>query len=94
MRKLAFLIVGVAFFSLSAAARADVSGQLARGLSFCGEEVPLNRNEVYQAVDQNLVLLSEAQSRVWLALKRSGRFLPTVEQALARLHEVAPTPRT
>jgi hypothetical protein len=55
-----------------------------RDLDFCGESVPLNRAEVFKAVDQSLVLLTEAKSRVWLTLRRSPRFLPLVEEALAQ----------
>jgi len=61
---------------------ADLSQHLSRPLTFCGEAVPLNQNEVYQAVDQNLLLLSEAKSRVWLTLRRAGRFLPALEAEL------------
>jgi len=53
-------------------------------LDFCGEPVPLNQPEVYKAVDQNLMLLAEARGRTWLTLRRSPRFLPLVEKALAQ----------
>ena len=66
------------------AAAADYAGDLAKGLEFCGELVPLNRPEVFKAVDQNLILLAEARSRVWLTLRRAPRFLPLVERELAR----------
>jgi hypothetical protein len=55
-----------------------------RRLDFCGEPVPLNQAEVFKAVDQNLMLLAEARGRVWLTLRRSPRFLPLVENALAQ----------
>ncbi len=85
MRKITFLISFIAMsLALSMAARADVSGHLAKGFDFCGEKVQLNRDEVYQAVDQSLTLLSESKSRVFLALKRSGRFLSIVEDALKK----------
>jgi len=67
-----------------AAAAADLSQHLSRPLSFGGEPVPLNQNEVYQSVDQNLLLLSEAKSRVWLTMRRAGRFLPAVEAELKK----------
>ena len=54
------------------------------GLNFCGEPVPLNQAEVFKAVDQNLILLTEARSRIWLTLRRSPRFLPVVEKVLAQ----------
>jgi hypothetical protein len=64
------------------AALADASARLSRGFSFCGEPVPLNQGEIFEAVDQNLLLLSEARSRVWMSLRRAGRFKPLVEGAL------------
>ncbi|MDR0356395.1 MAG: transglycosylase SLT domain-containing protein [Deltaproteobacteria bacterium] len=51
-------------------------------LSFGGEKVPLSRPEVHESVDQQLLLLSEAKSRVWLTLRRSSRYLPIIENAL------------
>lgn len=63
---------------------ADVTRHLSRSLNFCGEAVPLNQPEIYQAVDQNLILLAEAKSRVWLTLRRSSRYLPVVTQELNR----------
>lgn len=82
MPVLAFL----AFLAILTAgtALADHSRHLNKSLSFCGEAVPLNRSEVYQAVDQNLVLLAEAKSRVWLALRRSGRFQGVVATELKK----------
>ncbi|MDR1297945.1 MAG: transglycosylase SLT domain-containing protein [Deltaproteobacteria bacterium] len=52
------------------------------GLDFCGEKVPLGRPEVAESIDQELLLLSEARSRVWLTLRRTDRYLPIVEAAL------------
>ncbi|MDR1308379.1 MAG: hypothetical protein LBL95_00480 [Deltaproteobacteria bacterium] len=56
--------------------------RLAGDLAFCGERVPLSRTEVHESIDQELLLLSEAKSRVWLTLRRSERFLPVIDQAL------------
>ncbi|MDL2260198.1 transglycosylase SLT domain-containing protein [Deltaproteobacteria bacterium OttesenSCG-928-K17] len=70
--------------SLSSPAVADHSRHLTQGLSFCGEPVAVNQNEVFQAVDQNLVLLAEAKSRVWLALRRAGRYRPLIEAELKK----------
>ncbi|MDR2934905.1 MAG: transglycosylase SLT domain-containing protein [Candidatus Adiutrix sp.] len=67
-----------------APAGADPGSGPFRGLDFCGEPVPLNRTEVLKAVDQNLLLLTEARGRIWLTLRRSPRFLPLVEKALAQ----------
>jgi hypothetical protein len=51
-------------------------------LSFAGESVPLSQVEVYESLDQELLLLSEAKARVWLTLRRSHRYLPIIEKAL------------
>ncbi|MDR2142549.1 MAG: transglycosylase SLT domain-containing protein [Deltaproteobacteria bacterium] len=52
--------------------------------SFAGEPLPMNRPEVAENLDQELLLLSEAKSRVWLTLRRSGRYLPIIDAALAQ----------
>ena len=72
-------------FALAATSNAaeDPSRHLG-SLDFCGEKVPLNDGPTYEAVDQSLVLLAEARSRVFLGLKRAGRFLPTVENVLSQ----------
>jgi hypothetical protein len=51
---------------------------------FAGEELPLNRAEAAEGVDQELLLLSEAKSRVWLTLRRSARYLPLIDAALTK----------
>jgi len=63
---------------------AGLPGGPLRAFDFCGEPVPLNQVEVFKALDQQLVLLTEARSRIWLTLRRSPRFLPLVEKALAQ----------
>ena len=65
-------------------AGADSVRSSIRGLDFCGEPVPLNQIEVFKTVDQNLVLLTESRSRIWLTLRRSPRFLPLVEKNLSQ----------
>jgi hypothetical protein len=65
-------------------AGADSADGPLRRLDFCGEPVPLNQAEVFKTVDQNLILLTEARSRIWLTLRRSPRFLPLVEKTLAQ----------
>jgi hypothetical protein len=52
-------------------------------LSFADEAVPLNQEDVYESLDQELLLLSEAKARVWLTLRRSPRYLPLIEKALS-----------
>ena len=70
------------FFLISTPAEAGSAGVPLRGLDFCGEQVPLGQAEVFKMLDQNLILLAEARSRIWLTLRRSPRFLPLVEKAL------------
>lgn len=84
MKKTAVWVMLLMLLGAAAPLAADVSRQLERGLSFCGEPVPLNQPDIYQAVDQNLVLLAEAKSRIWLTLRRANRYLPVVEQGLSR----------
>ncbi|MDR2827171.1 MAG: transglycosylase SLT domain-containing protein [Candidatus Adiutrix intracellularis] len=67
-----------------APASAGYLEDIGRNLNFCGEPVPLNQPEVFKAVDQNLILLAEARSRIWLTLRRSSRFLPVIERELAK----------
>jgi len=86
--KLIFRLALAAFilpFTLAGApAGADPVGGPFQRLDFCGEPVPLNQAEVFKAVDQNLMLLAEARGRIWLTLRRSPRFLPLMEKALAQ----------
>ena len=87
MKLILRLILAAFSLALTAApAWADSARVALSGLDFCGEPVPLNQGEVFKAVDQNLVLLTEARSRIWLTLRRSPRFLPLVEKALAQAH--------
>ncbi|MDR1486950.1 MAG: transglycosylase SLT domain-containing protein [Deltaproteobacteria bacterium] len=74
------LIVGFSAHptALKAASQFQVQGEL----SFSGEKVELDRPEVFESLDQELLLLSEAKSRVWLTLRRSERYLPIIEAAL------------
>ena len=55
---------------------------IGRAFSFASEAVPLSRAEVYESLDKELLLISEAKARVWLCLRRSPRTLPIVEKAL------------
>jgi len=84
MRKIIPMLVLLLVCGSATAALADRSGQMAKGLKFCGEPVPLNQSEVYQSVDQNLILLAEAKSRIWLTLRRSARYMPVIEAELKK----------
>jgi membrane-bound lytic murein transglycosylase D len=56
----------------------------AADLEFGGEAIPLERAEVAEGLDQELLLLSEAKSRVWLTLRRSGRYLPIIDASIKK----------
>ncbi|MDR1394634.1 MAG: transglycosylase SLT domain-containing protein [Deltaproteobacteria bacterium] len=53
-------------------------------LSFAGQNVPLTQPEVGENLDQELLLLAEAKSRIWLTIRRLGRFQPIVDTALSQ----------
>ena len=81
---LLFILLAVNFGLAAIGQAAEDPSRHLGSLDFCGERVPLNDGPTYEAVDQSLVLLAEARSRVFLGLKRAGRFLPTVEKALSQ----------
>ncbi|MDR3154568.1 MAG: transglycosylase SLT domain-containing protein [Deltaproteobacteria bacterium] len=60
----------------------EAQAQFGRGLTFASEPVPLSQPEIAESLDQELLLISEARARVFLALRRSPRTLPAVESAL------------
>ena len=78
------LTTGVVIFLVSTLAQADYTKQLSKYTTFCGEAVALKQPEIFRSVDQNLVLLAEAKSRIWMTLRRSTRFLPIIEKELKR----------
>lgn len=84
LKKIIPVVMILTILTAAGTAIAGYSRHLNKSLNFCGEAVPLNRSEVYQAVDQNLVLLVEAKSRIWLALRRSGRFQTVVAAELKK----------
>lgn len=53
-------------------------------LSFCGEEVPLDRLDVRERLDRELLVNTYWQSNTLLAHKRAGRWFPIIEQVLER----------
>jgi hypothetical protein len=64
------------------ASPARAAGYFGSGLSFASEPVPLNQPEIYESLDQELILISEARARVFLALRRAPRTVPVIEGAL------------
>ncbi len=76
------LILASLLAALLPSSAALAASALPQAMSFCGEAVDLRQADIFRAIDQNLVLLSEAKSRVWLSLKRSSRYLPALEKSL------------
>lgn len=53
-------------------------------LSFCGEPVPLDRIDVRERLDRELLVNTYWQSNTLLAHKRANRWFPLIEEVLAR----------
>ncbi|MBL0125955.1 MAG: lytic transglycosylase domain-containing protein [Flavobacteriales bacterium] len=53
-------------------------------LAFCGEPVPLDRIDVRERLDRELLVNTYWQSNTLLAHKRANRWFPLIEQVLAR----------
>ncbi len=53
-------------------------------LSFCGEQVPLDRLDVRERLDRELLVNTYWQSNTLLAHKRAARWFPLIEEVLKR----------
>jgi hypothetical protein len=53
-----------------------------RSLSFCNERVPLERDDVWERLDRELLLALGKEAQVILWLKRSRRYFPFLEEQL------------
>ena len=51
-------------------------------LDFCGEAVPIREPEVRERLEKELLLVLGNQAQVVLWLKRSGRYMPYIEETL------------
>lgn len=51
-------------------------------LSFCGETVPLQNFDVYEALDYELIINTYRHSSTLLYLKRANRYFPEIEEIL------------
>ena len=51
-------------------------------LTLCGEPVPLNMPEVWEALDLEFTIAVYSRGQVMLWLKRSGRYFPEIEKKL------------
>ena len=86
------LLLTTLLFSLSAAHGADTkethfpslisSLRLSAPLTFCGEKVPLEIQDIKERFEKELLLTLWDRPQVILWLKRSGRFLPIIEKTL------------
>lgn len=56
--------------------------QTPRSLTFCGERVPLERDDIWERLDREFLLSLGKQSQVILWLKRSRRYFPYIEARL------------
>jgi hypothetical protein len=50
--------------------------------TFCGEDVPLDRDDCYERLDRELMVNTFYHSNTFLCLKRSARFFPIIERIL------------
>lgn len=53
-----------------------------RSLSFCNERVPLERDDVWERLDREMLLALGKEAQVILWLKRSRRYFPFLEEQL------------
>ena len=90
--------IGIELFSFStSSAESDVEHQrvfndnykvfsltLPNELSFCGEQVPMERLDVRERLDRELLVNTYWQSNTLLAHKRTARWFPLIEEVLRR----------
>jgi hypothetical protein len=55
---------------------------LPKDLTLCHERVPLERQDVWESLDQAMIVSVYQHSQVVLWIKRSQRFFPYIEQRL------------
>ncbi len=53
-------------------------------LKFCGEKVPLNKNDVRERIDRELLVNTYWQSNGLLFLKRANKYFPVIEPILKK----------
>jgi hypothetical protein len=59
-----------------------VQFQTPRSLVFCGEKVPLERDDIWERLDREFLLSLGKEAQVILWLKRSRRYFPFIEERL------------
>ena len=55
---------------------------LPQNLTFCGERIPIENEEVRERVEREFYLLLQQQGQIILYMKRSGRYFPLFEKVL------------
>ncbi len=58
--------------------------KISHPVSFCGEKVPLDNQDVYERLEKELLLSIWRRSQVILWLKRMGRYMPYIESMLKK----------
>lgn len=59
--------------------------ELPEKMDFCGEAVPLEREDVRESLDREIVTNTFLHSSTLLNIKRSGRYFPTIERVLKEM---------
>ncbi len=56
--------------------------KLPEKIDFCGEEVPLDRVDIYESLDREMIVNTFAHTNTTLILKRMTRYFPLIEKIL------------
>lgn len=59
--------------------------ELPETMDFCGESVPLEREDIRESLDREIVTNTFLHSATLLNIKRSGRYFPTIEKVLKEM---------
>ncbi len=70
------------FFKTSEILPLEFYTRMNTNLNFCGEEVPLNNQEVRERLEKELLLIIWDRPQVILWIKRSSRYMPYIEKML------------
>ena len=56
--------------------------KIPENLNFCGEKVALDKTDIYERIDRELLINTYWQSNTLLFIKRSNRWFPIIEKIL------------
>lgn len=59
--------------------------ELPEKMNFCGEAVPLEREDIRESLDREIITNTFLHSATLLNIKRSGRYFPTIEKVLKEM---------